>query len=64
VGGISDFLVAGRELGTFIGVLIIRIVFNGLAIFGVPTFFQYIAQGAILVLAVSMSTVSRLYAKT
>ena len=51
-------------LGTFIGVLIIRIVFNGLAIFGVPTFFQYIAQGAILVLAVSMSTVSRLYAKS
>lgn len=50
-------------VGTFIGVLIIRIIFNGLAIFGVPTYFQYISQGAILVLAVSLSTVSRIYAK-
>lgn len=50
-------------LGTFIGVLIIRVVFNGLAIFGVPTFFQYLAQGAILILAVSLSTVSRICAK-
>lgn len=51
-------------LGTFIGVLIIRVVFNGLAIFGVPTFFQYLAQGAILILAVSLSTVSREISKS
>jgi len=46
-------------LGTFIGVLIIAIGFNGLAIFGAPTFYQYIFQGAILVLAVGLSSVAR-----
>lgn len=50
-------------LGTFIGVFIIGIGFNGLAIFGVPTFFQYIFQGVILVGAVALSTVARMYSK-
>lgn len=45
--------------GTFIGVLIIGIGFNGLAIFGAPTFYQYIFQGAILVIAVGLSSVAR-----
>lgn len=45
--------------GTFIGVLIIGIGFNGLAIFGAPTFYQYVFQGAILILAVGLSTVAR-----
>ncbi len=49
-------------LGTFIGVFIIQIGFNGLAIFGAPTFFQYIFQGAILVGAVALSTVASKYA--
>lgn len=49
--------------GTFIGVLIIGIGFNGLAIFGAPTFYQYVFQGAILVIAVGLSTVARRYAK-
>lgn len=50
-------------LGTFIGVLIIGIGFNGLAIVGVPTYFQYIFQGAILVGAVALSSVARIAAK-
>lgn len=49
--------------GTFIGVLIIGIGFNGLAIFGAPTFYQYVFQGAILVTAVGLSTVARRYSK-
>lgn len=49
--------------GTLIGVLIIGIGFNGLAIFGAPTFYQYVLQGAILIVAVGMSTVARRYAK-
>ena len=48
--------------GTFIGVLIIGIGFNGLAIFGAPTFYQYVFQGAILIAAVGLSTVARRYA--
>lgn len=50
-------------IGTFIGVFIINIGFNGLAIFGVPTFFQYIFQGLILIGAVALSTVARMHAK-
>jgi len=50
-------------LGTFIGVFIIGIGFNGLAIFGVPTYFQYIFQGVILVGAVALSTIARIYSK-
>ena len=46
-------------LGTFIGVLIIAIGFNGLAIFGAPTWTQFVFQGAILILAVGLSSLGR-----
>lgn len=49
-------------VGTLIGVLIIGIGFNGLAIFGVPTFYQFVFQGAILILAVGLSSVARRFA--
>ncbi len=51
-------------LGTLIGVLIIGIGFNGLALFGVQTFYQYVFQGAILVFAVGLSTVARRLSKS
>lgn len=51
-------------VGTLIGVLIVAIGFNGLAILGAPTFWQYVFQGAILILAVGLSTVARRFAKT
>ena len=50
-------------VGTLIGVLIIAVGFNGLSIFGAPTFFQPIFKGAILVLAVGLSTLARRYAR-
>jgi ribose transport system permease protein len=50
-------------LGTFIGVVIIQIGFNGMALFGVPTFYQYVFRGAILIFAVGLSTVARRFAK-
>jgi ribose transport system permease protein len=50
-------------LGTVFGVLIIAIGFNGLAIFGAPTFYQYIFQGAILIFAVGLSSLGRLYSQ-
>lgn len=46
-------------LGTFIGVLIISIGFNGLSIFGLPTYYQYIFNGGVLVIAVGLSTIAR-----
>jgi ribose transport system permease protein len=38
-------------LGTFIGVLLIGIINNGLSVMGVATFWQYIVQGVLLVTA-------------
>ncbi len=46
-------------LGTFIGTLIIVFGFNGLNIFGAPTFSQYVFQGAILIVAVGLSSLGR-----
>ncbi len=50
-------------LGTLIGALIIAIGFNGLAIFGAPTFYQYVLQGTILIVAVGLSSLSRRFAE-
>lgn len=49
-------------LGTLIGVLILAVGFNGLAILGAPTHFQPIFKGGILILAVGISTLARRYA--
>jgi len=46
--------------GTFIGALIIAFGFNGLNIFGAPTYSQYIFQGAILIIAVGLSSLGRI----
>lgn len=45
--------------GTFVGVLIIAVGFNGLAIFGAPTWTQFVFQGAILIVAVGLSSLGR-----
>jgi ribose transport system permease protein len=46
-------------LGTVIGALIIAFAFNGLNIFGAPTYSQYVLQGAILIVAVGLSSLGR-----
>lgn len=38
-------------VGIFIGVLLIGVINNGLSVMGVPTFWQYIVQGLLLILA-------------
>ncbi len=38
-------------LGTLVGVLIIGVINNGLSVIGVPTFWQYIVQGVLLIVA-------------
>lgn len=37
--------------GTFVGVLLIGVINNGLSVMGVPTYWQYIVQGILLVIA-------------
>jgi ribose transport system permease protein len=51
-------------VGTLVGVLILAVGFNGLSIFGAPTYFQPIFKGGILVLAVGLSALARRYAAT
>lgn len=51
-------------LGTFVGALIIAFGFNGLNIFGAPTFSQYVFQGAILIIAVGLSSLGRVLAES
>lgn len=46
-------------LGTVLGILTVGIAFNGLAIVGAPTFWQYVVQGGLLIGAVGLSTVGR-----
>lgn len=46
-------------IGTLVGVFFIGIGFNGLAILGVPTYFQNFFRGGILILAVGLSSVAR-----
>jgi ribose transport system permease protein len=51
-------------LGTLIGALIIAFGFNGLNIFGAPTYSQYVLQGAILIIAVGLSSLGRSIAES
>ena len=46
-------------VGTCIGVVTVGVAFNGLAIMGYATFWQYAVQGALLIGAVGVSTVGR-----
>jgi ribose transport system permease protein len=38
-------------VGTFIGVMLIGVINNGLSVLGVPTYWQYIVQGVLLIIA-------------
>ena len=50
-------------IGTLVGALIIAFGFNGLNIFGAPTYSQYVLQGTILIVAVGLSSLGRAIAE-
>lgn len=50
-------------LGTLLGVLFIALGFNGLALLGAATYWQFLFKGSVLVAAVSLSTVARRLAR-
>ena len=54
VGGTSLAGGQGSVLGTAVGALIIGILDNGLNLLGVSSFYQQVAQGAVILLAVLM----------
>ena len=58
IGGITLTGGVGSAIGAFLGVLFLGIVRNGLNLMGVPTFYQYMVNGAIIMVAVIFSNYS------
>jgi len=52
IGGTSLSGGEGRILGTVIGALIIGVLANGLNLAGVEPFWQFVAQGLVLIVAI------------
>jgi ribose transport system permease protein len=59
LGGTSLFGGIGSILGTVIGVFIPIVLLNGFVILGIPPFWQTIAMGAVLILAVYVDQLKR-----
>ena len=56
LGGTSLSGGEGSMIGTLIGALIVGVLGNGLNLLGVQTFYQYVASGAVLIIAVLLDT--------
>ena len=52
IGGASLFGGAGTVIGTLIGALIIAVLANGLVILNINPFWQFIAVGVVIIVAV------------
>jgi putative multiple sugar transport system permease protein len=59
IGGCSPYGGVGKVIGSLIGALIMQSLVNGMSLMGIPISYQYIVQGAILVLAVLFDILSR-----
>lgn len=64
LGGASLAGGRGTILGTILGLLIVGVLNNGLILLNVPTFWQRIAQGLMLIIAVSFDAIRDKLAKT
>jgi ribose transport system permease protein len=52
IGGASLFGGEGTIIGTLIGTLVISVIANGFVIMGINSFYQYIAVGVVIIVAV------------
>ncbi len=59
VGGASLSGGRGNLSGTFVGVLVIEMIGNGMGIMGISSYSQYVVKGVVILLAVLMNSVSR-----
>lgn len=59
LGGTSLFGGRGRVIGTLIGALLVGIIRNGLQLMGVPSIYQILITGILVILAVTVDQLSR-----
>jgi ribose/xylose/arabinose/galactoside ABC-type transport system permease subunit len=58
LGGVSLFGGVGNVAGTVAGAFILGILSNGLNLMGVPSFYQQVIKGAVLILAVMLDVLA------
>jgi ribose transport system permease protein len=63
LGGASLHGGRGSITGTFVGLLVIAVLDNGLVLLGVSAFYQDVARGALLILAISFDQVRERFAR-
>ena len=54
LGGASLFGGKGNVIGTLLGIFILSTLNNGMTLLNIPSFWQLVAKGAILLLAVAL----------
>jgi len=59
IGGASLFGGVGNPLGSLIGALTLGAMQNGLTLLNVPSFWQYVATGVVVILAVLADQITR-----
>ena len=59
LGGTSLFGGRGNVLGTLLGALIVGIFRNGLTLMGVPSIYQWLITGILVILAVAVDQLSQ-----
>lgn len=59
LGGVSLFGGVGSVTGTLVGAFILGILSNGLNLMGVPSFYQQVIKGVVLILAVALDLLTK-----
>ena len=59
LGGVSLFGGVGSVAGTLVGAFILGILSNGLNLMGVPSFWQQVIKGVVLILAVVLDVLTK-----
>jgi ribose transport system permease protein len=59
IGGTSMFGGHPRIVGTFLGSILLTMIYSGLNILNIPSFYQYIALGVLLVFALTVDSAQR-----
>ena len=59
IGGASLFGGVGNPLGSLVGALMLGGLQNGLTLMNVPSFWQYVASGVVVILAVFVDQLTR-----